>query len=147
MTTDGFSLIETIIVVAVFAVLTSMVSSGIGPARDALAIRQAGGTFVALHARARAHAIASGRVVRLTVDAVEDRVDLVENGIVIESIDFREMMAVDIQMSASNLTVCFNPRGIGDLKCNSFTLDTPVDFAHGNRTKRLTVKPLGGIER
>ena len=147
MTTDGFSLIETIIVVAVFAVLTSMVSSGIGPARDALAIRQAGGTFVALHARARAHAIESGRVVRLTIDAAADRVDIIRNGNVVESIDFRETMAVDIQMSGSSITLCFSARGIGDLKCNSFTLDTPVDFAHGARTRGLIVKPLGGLKR
>jgi prepilin-type N-terminal cleavage/methylation domain-containing protein len=141
----GFTLIEVVITIVIGVILTSIAIKGFGEIGNQTAARSARQTFASLHARARAHAIERGQIVRLLVDATGDSVWITRDTEVLESVRFAEEYAVDIQSSPDRFTLCMNARGFADTDCNSFSSSVRVVFSRGTQDYSAELLPLGQL--
>jgi prepilin-type N-terminal cleavage/methylation domain-containing protein len=141
----GFTLIEVVITVLVGVILTSIAIKGFGDIGNQTAARGARQTFAALHARARAHAVERGRIVRLQVDATGDSVWITRGAEVLESIRFADEYAVDITATQDPFTLCMNSRGFADTDCNDFSSPIRIAFTRGTQTYTAELLPLGQL--
>jgi prepilin-type N-terminal cleavage/methylation domain-containing protein len=140
----GFSIIELVVVIMVGSVLTSIAITSFSGVSGRFATRGARQTFMAMHARARAHAVEYGRSVHLNLDPDGDSVWLSRAGDVLEVLDFDEEFHVDIRTStSSDLKVCMNARGFADMGCNNFTSPVTVTFSLASDTASVRVFTLG----
>lgn len=139
-------MIELVIALLIGGILTSMALSGFNSARGPYAVRGARDSFVALHARARAHAIELGENVSLTVQSAGDSASINRaDGTLIESIRFDEERNVEILPAGTSFTLCLSPRGYADVDCNSFTSTQSVEFWHNADSTRVQILPLGQV--
>ncbi len=144
--TNGFTILELVIVIAVGAILASIAMNGFSQVQSRLAVGQARSTFASLHARARAHAVERGVVARFFVDAAGDSVWITASGSWVDGLDFRDQLGIDIQSSTSSLTLCMTPRGFADTGCNSFNSSVTYTFAQGAESTSLILRTLGQLE-
>ena len=141
---SGFSIIELVVVLMVGSVLTRMAITSFNGVSGRYATRGARQTFMAMHARARAHAVEYGRTVQLNLDPGGDSVWLSRGSDVLEVLDFAEEFDVDIRTStASDLRVCMNARGFADTRCNNFASTVTVTFLLASDTASVRVLSLG----
>jgi len=141
---SGFSIIELVVVLMVGSVLTSMAITSFNGVSGRYATRGARQTFMAMHARPRAHAVEYGQTVRLNLDPDGDSVWLSRDSDVLEVLHFAEEFDVDIRTStASDLRVCMNARGFADTRCNNFTSPVTVTFLLASDTASVLILTLG----
>ena len=143
---SGFSIIELVVVMMVGSVLTSIAIKSFNGVSGRFATTGARQTFMAMHARARTHAVEYGRIVQLNLDPDDDSVWLSRAGEVLEVLDFGEEFNVDIRTStATDLSVCMNARGFADMGCNNFDSPVTVTFSLASDTASVRVFTLGQV--
>ena len=141
---SGFSIIELVVVIMVGSVLTSIAITSFNGVSGRFATKGALQTFMAMHARTRAHAVEYGQMVRLNLDPVGDSIWLSRAGDVLEVLDFGEEFNVDIRTSTdSDLSLCINARGFADVACNNFSSPVTVTFSLASDTASIQVLTLG----
>ena len=133
----GFSLIEVVSVLMIGGVLANTAMSvtawfSVNAARESL---------VALHARARAHAVERGTTVDFHLDPAGDSAWVEIDG---ETLEVARFDDVDLQASG-DITVCMSPRGIADTRCNSFSGVETVTFESRGESSSLDILPLGKL--
>lgn len=142
----GFSMIEMVIVVLVSSVMIQMAVSVSGPVLDRMAVKSASGSLMALHARARAHAIERGSVVQFRVDPIGDSAWISEGDQQIEVLRLGQESNIDLVGTVS-VRLCLNPRGYADIECNSFSDSVEVGFERGTASAEILFLPLGQLIR
>lgn len=145
--TRGFSMVEIVIAIVIGAVLTTMMVRSFSTSSWGIAARQASQAFVSMHAKARAHAIERGEMVRLHVDEVGDSAWIVAGGDQIDVYRFGEELNVELGASFGTGFICFSPRGIADPDCSTTDATLTMTFSRGAETETLRVLPLGQIRR
>lgn len=145
--TAGFTMLEIVLVVAIAAILTSVALRGFGVVVSQIATNDARRSFAAMQARARANALERGEVSRLRVDPTGDSVWITGSSGTIERVNFATSREVDIQSSEAGITtLCINPRGFGDIRCNSFDANTvDLTFVQGGQSAAVRILPLGAL--
>lgn len=141
----GFTIIEVIIVIVIGAIMMGIVIKSFGVTANQTSAREARNIFNGMAARARVHAIETGRNTLLIADARGDSVLILANGRIVENVRFGEEMDVDLQATQDVTRLCMNPRGYADPKCNSFKSTVKVSFVRGSQTRSLEILPLGQI--
>ena len=137
----GFTLVEVAVVLLIAGTLLDMSLRSTGPVIANFSVNAAQQSFVALHARARAHAVERGTTVYFHVEPAGDSVWIEIDGETLEVVRFD---AVDLGASGA-ITVCMNPRGIADTRCNSFSGVETVTFAARHESSSLDILPLGKV--
>ena len=137
----GYSLIEVAVVLMVAGIFLDVSARPMASVTAGLAVNAAHESFVALHARARAHAVERGTPVDFHVDPVGDSAWIEMDG---ETLEVARFGDVDLQASAA-ITVCMSPRGIADTRCNSFSGIETVSFENRGESSALDILPLGKI--
>jgi prepilin-type N-terminal cleavage/methylation domain-containing protein len=142
----GFTFSELTVALVIGSVLTSVAVKSAGPVLTRTSVRTATHTFETLHARARAHAIERGEVIRLWIDSDRDRIWVTTGSEVIDMMDFSETQDVDIESEPSLMVLCFNPRGFGERGCTSFDTSVTVSFEQGANSSQVKLWPLGQLD-
>ena len=142
--TRGFSLIELTVTIVIAGVLLDTAVRVTAPVQDSLSVDSGIGVVAALHARARAQAVARGTMVQLIVDPSTDIVMVFEGATVLETVDLRTTRGIDI-VGSSQIRVCMTPRGFADTDCNSFNSAVTVALNRGEATSEVKLRPMGQI--
>lgn len=140
----GFSIIEVAMVLMIAAALLDMALSAAAPVSNRLSVSSSRSALVALHARARAHAVERGVMTRLHVDPEGDSAWVSDAGERIETVDFYETWGVDL-IAAAPIELCMSPRGHADRDCNSFGSTVDVEFSRGGLSAVVMIRPLGQL--
>jgi prepilin-type N-terminal cleavage/methylation domain-containing protein len=144
---NGFSLVELIIVLVIGAVLLSMSMGRISATRSHLAGGAARQAYLALHARTRAHAIEFGTTARLMLDLRGDSAWIVQGGETIETYRFTDDR-VDVESDSSDPTIqmCMIARGYSEPRCNSFSEPVELTFSTAGSAVSLVLSPMGQVQ-
>ncbi len=137
----GTSMVEVVIVLTIGGLLLDVSLRATGPVAASLAVSAAQQSFMALHARARAHAVERGTTARFHVDPAGDSIWIEIDG---ETLEVARYDAVNLHASGT-LTQCMSPRGTADTRCNSFSGVETVTFEAGGESSSLDILPLGKI--
>lgn len=145
--TRGFTMLEIVLVVSIAAILTSVALRGFSGVASRMAADDARRSFAAMQARARASALETGSVSRLRVDPAGDSAWVTGSSGTVERLNFATSREVDVQSTESGIiTLCINPRGFGDIRCNSFDASTvDLTFVQGGQSAALRILPLGTL--
>jgi prepilin-type N-terminal cleavage/methylation domain-containing protein len=144
---QGFTLVELVIVLVIGSVLVSMGMGRITKARSVLAGGAARQAYLALHARTRAQAIEFGTTARLLLDVRGDSAWIVQGGETIETYHFaNDHVDVESSSPASTLQVCMIARGYSEPRCNSFADPVEVTFTTAESVARVVLLPMGQVE-
>jgi len=140
-------MLEVILVVAIAAILTSVALRGFGVVVSRVAANDARRSFAAMQARARAKALEMGAGSRLSIDPAGDSAWIAGPSGTIDRLGFATNRDVDVQSTETGIiTLCLNPRGFGDIRCNSFAANTvDLDFVQGGQSASLRILPLGTL--
>ncbi|MCK5650641.1 MAG: prepilin-type N-terminal cleavage/methylation domain-containing protein [Gemmatimonadetes bacterium] len=144
---NGFTLMELIIVLVIASVLLSMAVGKIGQTRSVLAGGAARQAFLALHSRTRAQAIEFGTTARLMLDISGDSAWIVQGGETIETYRFANDH-VDVESNSQDHTVqmCMIARGYSEPRCNSFTEPIELTFRTAESAASVVLLPMGQVK-
>ncbi len=137
----GSSLIEIVMVLLIGGVLLDISIAATGSVSASLSLNAAERSFVALHARARAHAVERGTTADFHVDPAGDSIWIEVDG---ETLEVAHYDAIDLEADGP-ITVCMSPRGTADPRCNSFSGVATVTFEAGGESSSLDILPLGKV--
>ena len=143
---QGFSMIELLIVLMIGAVLLSMSVGRISDGRGTLSAVAARQAYLALHSRTRAQAIEFGSTARLIVDVRGDSAWIVQGGNTVETYDFAADH-VDVQSSATGplVQMCMVARGYSEPRCNSFSESVTLMFVTPQSSQSIVLLPMGQV--
>ncbi|MEX1258097.1 MAG: prepilin-type N-terminal cleavage/methylation domain-containing protein [Gemmatimonadota bacterium] len=145
--TSGFTLMEMMVALVVAGVLSAIAVSGFGDVHGRLTVRSARAAFLSSHAHARALAVERGGLVSLVADAgsgvVSVQVGCDGLGAVLESRDFADSFAVELEVSGDALSLCMTPKGVASPALNSFNDEVEVAFVRGTASVAVVLFPLG----
>jgi prepilin-type N-terminal cleavage/methylation domain-containing protein len=141
---QGFTLVELVIVLLIGSLLVSIAVGKIGTTRSHLAGNAARQAFLALHARTRAQAIEFGATARLMIDTGGDSAWIVQRGQTIETYRFA-LDEVDVESDAHDaiVTMCMIPRGYSEPRCNSFGESVELRFVTTESEASVVLLPMG----
>ncbi len=142
--TAGFTLPEIALALVISLILLSLTFRAAQPALESTSVRSAEHVFRALSARARAHAIERGTMVRLNIDPVGDSVWITRGNVTVESYDFRAELGIDLNTNKGAASVCMTPRGFADPNCSSPSVFLTYFEAPGV-TRVVKMLPMGQI--
>lgn len=148
-TSNGFTILELIIVVVISIVLAGIVTQSFSRVHGELGVRSAQSTFLSMHAQARAFAAERGSMVRLVVDEDDDEFRVEWNDVVTGTLEVLNQVNVGREFDVDVITgeglsmICFTPRGVASPACNTFDGTLDVELVRGNRSTSLTVLQLG----
>ena len=137
----GFTLIEVAVVLLIGGTLLDISLRSTGPVMASFSVNAAQESFLALHARARAHAVERGITVDFHADPAGDSAWVEIDDETLEVVRFD---AVDLVASGA-ITVCMSPRGTADPRCNSFSGVETVTFEARGESRSLDILPLGKV--
>ena len=137
----GYTLIEVSMVLLIGGVLLDASVRPMGSVTGSFSVNAAQESFLALHARARAHAVERGTAAAFHVDPVGDSAWVEIEG---ETLEVARFDDVDLQGNGS-IKVCMSPRGIADTRCNSFSGVETVTFEARGEATTLHILPLGKL--
>lgn len=141
----GFTVVELVITLLIGSILTSIALASFGNARGRFAVRGARTTFATVHARARAHAIELGGIVRVWVDVSGDSVVLLDpDGVTLENIHFADEFNVDLR-ATSSFRLCMNARGYADESCGTVSTVVTLEFWQNADSATVKILPLGQL--
>lgn len=144
---NGFTLVELVIVLLIGAVLVSITVGRISKTRSVLAGNAARQAFIALHSRTRAQAIEFGTTARLRLDVTGDSAWIVQGGQTIETYRFGDDH-VDVVSDSSDplVQVCMIARGYSEPRCNSFTDPVELTFTTAEAEASVLLLPMGQLK-
>ncbi len=145
----GFTLLELLIVLVVGGVLSMVTIQSFSQVHGSLGARTAQSTFMTMHAQARASAVERGHNVILRVDPSSDRVELEaqtsDGPVVVRSRAFASDYDVSLETDGGVVELCMTPRGFASTSCGNVTSRVQVRFVRGDRTRSVTLLPLGQL--
>ncbi len=137
----GYSLVEVVAVLMIGGVLMDVSFRPMATVTAGFSVNAAHDSFVALHARARAHAVERGTTAEFHLDPAGDSAWVEING---ETLEVARFNPVDLQASGP-ITVCMSSRGVADTRCNSFSGVETVTFEARGESSSLEILPLGKL--
>jgi prepilin-type N-terminal cleavage/methylation domain-containing protein len=149
----GFTLIETIIVLAIIAIVASIGGPKLSAALQRRTTASAADQFALTHFLSRSTALRYGRIAQLHIDAPGHRfwidVDTSANGIGQRATIayVRDLSAPGLTMSSTRTLLCFDPRGIPSTTGSCEPGDARVIFSEGATADTVTTTVLGKVLR
>ncbi len=147
---DGFTLLEILIVLTIFAVMIAVALPSFATAYRQRATRGAVDRLAMAHSLARATAIRVGRVAELHIDAANGRfwveVDTSGTGIR-DTVGLVTDLAGQATISSNRSLLCFDARGITTTQNACESGDALVQFFLAGRTDTLQTTVLGQVLR
>ena len=149
----GFTMIETIMVLAVIAIVAAIGGPKLSAALQRRTSASAADQFVVAHSLARSTAVRFARVAQLHVDPPGRRfwvdVDTSANGIGQRATmgDVRDVSATGLTMSSSRTLLCFDARGIASTNGSCQAGDATVIFSDGATADTVVTTALGKVLR
>ena len=137
-------MIELVIAITVGGLLVAIATGSMRPALDQYAVRSAKSNFIAVHARARAHAIERGTRVMFNVDMASDSIWVSRGAATVESLGFARNNVV-LRSDVATIALCMTARGYAETSCNNFTEGVRVRFSRGSSSDEVTILPLGQV--
>lgn len=145
---NGFTIIELVIVLVIGSVLASMAMGRIAKTRSVLAGGAARQAFLALHSRTRAQAIEFGTTARLMLDVSGDSAWIVQGGETLETYRFTDdhVDVVTNSVDHTLLQICMIARGYSEPRCNSFTEPVELTFRTAESAASVILLPMGQVK-
>ena len=149
----GFTMIETIIVVSIIAIVAAIGGPKLSAALQRRTSSSAADQFVATHSLARSTALRFARVAQLHIDAPGKRfwvdVDTSANGIGQRATiaNVRDVTAPGLTISSNRTLLCFDARGIASTAGSCQAGDSKVIFAEGATADTIITTALGKVLR
>lgn len=150
---SGFTLIESLLVLTVIAILASIAGPKLSAALQSRAAASAADQFVLTHSLARATALRFGRVAQLHIDASGRRfwvdVDTSANGVGQRATvaNIRYMSEAGLLMTSTRSLLCFDARGIASTSGSCEPGDAQLVFSDGTTADTITTTILGKVLR
>ena len=149
----GFTLLETIIVMSVLAVVAAMGAPKLSAALRSRTTAAAADQFVTAHSLARATAVRYGRVAQLHIDApirrfwvdVDTSANMIGQRATIWYV--RDLTESGVSMSSNRSLVCFDARGIASTAGTCQAGDVQVIFSEPNKADTVNTTVLGKVLR
>ncbi len=154
MERKAFSLLELLLVIALFALLGLIALPRIARARAAAEVAAARRAFAAAHALARQVAAQYGGLSRLHLEPVSGRVWVTVDTSAVPGITVLDTVGpvLDIDGSFASVrvegrprTLCFDPRGLGTARGNCDLPNATLVFRLGGLADTLTISRLGRL--
>lgn len=149
----GFTLIESILVLMVTAIVAGIAGPRLSAALHSRAAASAADQFVLTHTLARATAVRFGRVAQLHIDPPGRRfwvdVDTSANGVGQRATiaNVRYMNETGLLMTSTRALLCFDARGIASTSGSCEPGDAKVVFSDGVVSDTITTTILGKVLR
>jgi prepilin-type N-terminal cleavage/methylation domain-containing protein len=149
----GGTLIETITVLAIMAIVASIGGPKLSSALQRRTTASAADQFALTHSLSRSIALRYGRTAQLHIDAPGKRfwidVDTSANGIGQRATIayVRDVSAPGLAMSSTRTLLCFDPRGIPSTAGSCEPGDARVIFSEGATADTVTTTVLGKVLR
>ena len=149
----GFTLIETIMVLAIVAIVAAIGGPKLGAVLQRRTTASAADQFVLAHSLARSTAVRFARVAQLHIDAPGRRfwvdVDTSANGIGQRATMgyVRDVSAPGLTLSSSRALLCFDARGIASTNGSCQPGDATVIFSDGATADSVVTTALGKVLR
>ncbi len=153
MKNTGFSLMELVIVVTLFAILLAIATPLLVDTLQAERVRSAVNRFVAAHSLARATAIRNGRTAELHIDAsaarfwVEVDTSVAETGVMDTVRTVHDVSDGGMVMTSTRSLLCFNGRGVATSVGACGAGDVLAVFTATGRVDTVSTSPLGKVVR
>jgi prepilin-type N-terminal cleavage/methylation domain-containing protein len=149
--TAGFTLIETMMVLAVFGIIVGIGTPKLSTALSGAQERSAVNRFASAHSLARATAIRHGRRAELRIDASNGQfwieVDTTGLGGIAPRIGPVKSIARALTLTRNRAVLCFNGRGLPTTQGSCESPDATVVIAAPGRVDTLTITVLGKVLR
>jgi len=149
----GFTMVETIIVLAIVAIVAAIGGPKLGAALQRRTTVSDADQFVLAHSLARSTAVRFARVAQLHIDAPGSRfwvdVDTSANGIGQRATMgyVRDVSAPGLTLSSSRSLLCFDARGIASTNGSCQPGDATVIFSDGATADTVATTALGKVLR
>ena len=143
---SGFTLSEVLVSLTLGAILTGMAVLNPNGARSAYSISGAERAMGSLAARARAHAVERGTVVRFNVDPRTDSVWVSLGGELVAGQGLGTDFGVDLNVEGGSFHICYTPRGFADPSCSTSPMTRTIVISRAERSETLAILPLGQVE-
>jgi prepilin-type N-terminal cleavage/methylation domain-containing protein len=149
----GFTLIETIIVLSLVAIVATIGGPKLSAALQRRTSSSSADRFVLTHYLSRSTALRYGRVAQLHIDAAGKRfwidVDTSANGIGQRATIayVRDVSGNGLTMTSTRSLLCFDPRGIAVTSGSCEPGDATVIFSDGPTADTITTTALGKVLR
>lgn len=148
-------MVELVVVVTIAGILGGIAVPSLSVYLSQRHLVNAGDAFRLAAGRARSAALERGDLVRLSVDAAADRVDVLDGaGTVLHSVDFTgSEMVADLQLRNSSgteltqMVLHYTARGYVRPAGDGIHLPVTVAFANNGRVHRLRMTIVGRVER
>lgn len=152
---SGFSMVELVVVIAIAGVLAGIAVPSLSRYLSQRHLVNAADAFVMSAARARSAALERGDLVRLSVDAATDRVQVLDGaGNVLHSLDLNgEEMRADLRLRSSSgtelsqLVLHYTARGYVRPGGDADHLPAQIGFGNDSRMHWLRMTVVGRVER
>jgi prepilin-type N-terminal cleavage/methylation domain-containing protein len=150
---SGFTLLETIIVMFLGAVIAAMGLPKLASSLRQRTVTSAADQFVLTHSMARSTALRYGRTSQLHIDAANLKfwvdVDTSANNVgqraTISSV--RNVSGTGVTMFTNRSTVCFDARGLASTTAGCEAGDVAITFKDADKSAVVTATTLGKIVR
>jgi prepilin-type N-terminal cleavage/methylation domain-containing protein len=149
----GFTMVETIIVLAIVAIVAAIGGPKLAAALQRRTTASAADQFVLAHSLARSTAVRFARVAQLHIDAAGRQfwvdVDTSANGIGQRATMgyVRDVSAPGLTLSSSRALLCFDARGIASTNGSCQPGDATVIFSGGATADTVVTTALGKVLR
>lgn len=141
----GFTLIEMLIVIVISGLIIGVGMRESPPLFNERAVGSASDAVLATSYRARSEAISAGRPMYVWILPNEGIVRMGTSPT--ELLDSVVMSDHNVTMTGNDLELCYTARGYAMPGCTTVTSPEEISFTRGDRSKSLTVLPLGQIWR
>jgi len=138
----GFTLIELLLVITITGVLVGITTMAFSRVQTRMATRSATTSFLGLHAQARSMAVERGQITQLAVNEGANEVRVLLDSVPVHTISMMDRHGVTLS-AGGGLVLCFNPRGLAQVGCTTFTTPRTVVFTRGASSATVELLPMG----
>ena len=143
----GFTLIELVIAIGILVISTAIGVRSVDGLMGSRAVVGAQATFSSFAARARLHAVQTGKETQFIANANKDVLEIQQDGVVIQSFGLKSDLGVDLVMDRDGVRICYDARGIAIPPCNSFSAPLVATMVRGTHQAQLRIHTFGQITR